>query len=53
MLPNAAISKEHKLVVSPLAALMEDQVYGEFCGLGIHGWFEWCNGEEGEDKQDH
>ena len=53
VLPNAAISKEHKLggnrvvlVVSPLAALIEDQVYGlkkresfnlKFCHFGGQG----------------
>ena len=46
---------EHKLggngdvlVVSTL----ENQVYGNSCGLGIHGWLEWCSGEEGDDKED-
>ena len=49
---------EHKLggnrdvlVVSPLVAIMEDQVYKYLCGLGTHGWLEWYNGEEGEDKE--
>ena len=50
---------EHKLggnravpVVSSLVALMEDQVYGDSCGLGTHGQLEWCNGEEGEVEED-
>ena len=33
-------------------ALMEDQVYGDSCGLGTHGQLEWCNGEEGEVEED-
>ena len=27
-------------------------MYGDSCGLGTHGQFEWCNGEVGEDKED-
>ena len=40
------------LVVSPMVAFMENQVYGDSCGVGMYGWLEWCNGEEGEDKED-
>ena len=38
--------------IAPLVALKVDQVYGDSCRLGTHGQLEWCNGEEGKDKED-